>query len=80
MHYEHRCFCIFVAVKRNVLDINGGRVRGVLVNIRGVMVPIVGNRYGGRNQNLNEAVYISHKANILEKGINPTIISPAMDS
>ena len=30
-------------------------------------------------QTLNKAVCISHSANILEKGMNPTILPSAMD-
>ena len=39
------------------------------------MVRVVGNGV----QILDEAVYISHRTNTLGKGMNPTILPPAMD-
>ena len=44
----------------------------------GVMVIIIGNGHGDQVQFLDEAVCISHSVNDLRKGIQPTILLPAM--
>ena len=42
------------------------------------MVSFIRNGHSNPSSNLNKAVYISHSTNILEKGMNPNILSPAM--
>ena len=45
-----------------------------------VMVTVVENGHSDKSSNLNEAVYNSHCAKTLGKGMNPTILLPAIDS
>ena len=40
----------------------------------GLMVTDIGNEHGDRSSNLDRAVCISHCANPLEKGMDPTIL------
>ena len=40
------------------------------------MVIVVGNRYSNRVQILEETLFISHNANTLGKGMQPTILTP----
>ena len=44
-----------------------------------LMVIIRGIRYGNLSSNLDEADCISRSTNPFGKGINPTVLSPAMD-
>ena len=47
-------------------------------DIQSVMVIVVGNGHCDLSSNLGEAVCISHSANSLGKGMNPSILPPAM--
>ena len=45
---------------------------------RGVMVIVVGIGHGDTSSNLDQIDCISHSTNTLGKGMNPTILPPAM--
>ena len=46
---------------------------------RGVMVIVVGNEHGDRSSNPGQVYWVSYSINTLGKGMNPIILSPAMD-
>ena len=49
-----------------------------LGGIRDIMVTIVGNGHGDMSSNPGQDCCISHITNTLGKGMNPTILLPAM--
>ena len=63
------CACIWERV----------RVCVNLITVYSVMVFVVGNRHGGTSSNPHETDCISNSTNTLGKGMNPFILSPAID-
>ena len=66
------CVCVHVCVCINVYSVY---VKVYIIYVCGVMVMIIGNEHSELSSN---PVCISHRANILEKGMHPTILPSAL--